>query len=449
MAKQVRKIKYSKKTKLYARIMLWLSLPLFVLGAIFTAVQLTNQINALNQLHKIQSEFAFQGVQRTLPAFFRDPQYFENMVALKQTLEKIGKIYHVSKIDAYSVLENKPLFPEEGPWSRKDVEAIEENIFYNKQNDTDVYSVKIDKENKQLIAYIPFKGLEKNDLYFIRAFFPLSDIKTAISTSRWTLGIIFFFIVLIGFIIAQGLANSIVKPIALLNQATLDIMRGNLDQHVTITTNDEIQALAERFNDMSNSLKEMQRQAKDANPLTGLPGNTGIFHELQRRILDRQKFVIFHADLDRFKVFNDHFGLAQGDKAIKKTAEFLKKMVAEKGGADDFIGHQGGDDFVLITKPNRAKELAEAICSFFKTGVTLHLYSKDEYDKGFTMQLDRRRQTETGEAIQVAFPLLSISLAGISNTKRDIADYADCMARLAPVKKEVKKIIESNYAIID
>jgi hypothetical protein len=58
-----------KKTFLYARIMIWLSIPLFILGAIFTAIQLTNQLQTLNQLYRLRSEFAFKTIQDTLRRF--------------------------------------------------------------------------------------------------------------------------------------------------------------------------------------------------------------------------------------------------------------------------------------------------------------------------------------------------------------------------------------------
>jgi hypothetical protein len=102
---------------------------------------------------------------------------------------------------------------------------------------------------------------------------------------------------------------------------------------------------------------------------------------------------------------------------------------------------------VNITRVQKAKEVAEAVCSMFKQEVVLALYPKEDYDRGYTMQMDRRRQTETGETVMVPFPLIAISLAGVTNAKTDFADYNDCMNRVAPVKKEVKKVIESSYII--
>ena len=174
-----------------------------------------------------------------------------------------------------------------------------------------------------------------------------------------------------------------------------------------------------------------------------VPGNQGIFHEIKTRIHERQKFVLFHVDLDRFKLFNDHFGLARGDEAIKKTAEVLIKAVEEKGSSNDFVGHQGGDDFVIITGPNHAQELGNMVCQYFDAEARTALYRKEDLDNGYTIQLDRRRMAETGEKIMRKFPLISISLAGVSNVKKDFADYFSCMSAAVNAKKEAKDIIES------
>jgi GGDEF domain-containing protein len=143
------------------------------------------------------------------------------------------------------------------------------------------------------------------------------------------------------------------------------------------------------------------------------------------------------------------YGIGRGDEVIKKAANMLKQVVKEKGAKDDFVGHQGGDDFVLIVKPAHAKELAETVIKRFDTDVVKTVYRKEDYDRGYVMAYDRRTMAETGEteAKMVQFPLVGLSLAGVSNAKRDFADYFDCLTRAVSVKKEVKKTIESSYLI--
>lgn len=433
-----------KRATLFSRIMFRLTLPLVFLTLVFTAIQLMNQMNAMNEFHKIESRYAFDALQKAVKAEMQKETDYKSP-AFRAILKKIEDLQHLASIDLFNVLDHEPVF--EGTrddWSPPDYQAVEQALYQRRLGKN--YFVRINKELKKLIAYIPLE-IAGNQVYIVRAIYSLAGIKDALEQSKWTLGLMVFFIILTGFFIGHGLAQSIVKPIQELNEATQEIVKGHLGKNVTIRTGDEIEALGETFNRMSAALKEMKERAEDSNPLTQLPGNQGIFHELRKRIMERQKFVLFHTDLDRFKIFNDHYGLARGDEAIKKTAELLKQAGKDKGAPDDFVGHQGGDDFIIITRPQIAKRLAESIIDRFDKDIIRSLYRKEDYEKGYTMELDRRRLAETGEEVMVKFPLLAISLAGISNVKRDFADYFDCMSAAVEIKKEVKKTIQSSYLI--
>ena len=99
----------------------------------------------------------------------------------------------------------------------------------------------------------------------------------------------------------------------------------------------------------------------EANPLTRLPGNVSILNELSRRLESKSLFAIAYIDLDKFKSYNDKYGFESGDEVIRETARILIKTVHEKGGLDDFIGHIGGDDFVIITTPGKVDNLCKQI----------------------------------------------------------------------------------------
>ncbi|HXV28317.1 MAG TPA: diguanylate cyclase, partial [bacterium] len=363
-------------------------------------------------------------------------------------LNRFSGNLRITPIRIFDLFNRAPLIEEEkGEWSAADFQAMEKSL-REKQIGRPYYVV-IDKDTKRLVAYIPVEGLPEKRLWIARTSFPLAHVRDALISSRWMLAIMIFLILTTGLFIGLGLSKSIVNPIRTLNDATQEILEGHLGKHVKISTGDEIETLADTFNHMSESLKVMKARAEDANPLTQLPGNQGIFHELNRRIYEKQKFVVFHTDLDRFKIFNDNYGLARGDEVIKKTAALLKEAVHLKGSKDDFIGHQGGDDFVLIVKPTHAKELAEYIIDRFDKEIVRSVYRKEDYERGYILAVDRREitETETKETKQVPFPLLAISLAGITNTQKDFADYFDCLSRAIPVKKEVKKTIQSCYVI--
>ncbi|HEU5310907.1 MAG TPA: response regulator, partial [Candidatus Eisenbacteria bacterium] len=113
-----------------------------------------------------------------------------------------------------------------------------------------------------------------------------------------------------------------------------------------------------------NQLKTRRAQLQ-SNALTGLPGNVLIETELTRRIQAKEKFAFLHLDLDYFKSFNDYYGYARGDVLIRFTASLLHEMLERHGGERDFVGHIGGDDFVIITVPERSTAVAESIRAEF------------------------------------------------------------------------------------
>jgi GGDEF domain-containing protein/EAL domain-containing protein (putative c-di-GMP-specific phosphodiesterase class I) len=88
--------------------------------------------------------------------------------------------------------------------------------------------------------------------------------------------------------------------------------------------------------------------AQWANPLTGLPGNEPIRRELIRRLADGRPFAVWYADLDHFKWYNDHYGFHRGDDVIRFTGEILLNTVRSHTPEQIFVGHIGGDDFIVL-----------------------------------------------------------------------------------------------------
>ena len=432
------------KTTLFARIFFRLCIPLLFLGTVFVAIELTQQVRTLNEVHRFKSQRVFLLLQKKLSKEIRKQTTLGENSEFKKQMDHLAMLHHLPPIQIFDNSEHRLILGEGEPWADGDFENAEQSI-EQKKSGKSIYIIS-DRQARQWIAYMPLKN--KTGQFFVaKVRYSLADLKQAFAASQSTLVLIISLIVLVGIAIGQGLAQSIIRPLQAVNEATREIMSGHLGKHVEIKTGDEIQMLADTFNKMSDTLKTMKQQAVDTNPLTELPGNQSIFQEIKKRIFERQKFVLFHTDLDRFKVFNDHYGLAKGDEAIRKTAGLLQKCVKEKGAPDDFLGHQGGDDFVILTRPQRAKELAELICSAFDKEVVAHLYSAEDLKRGHTFHMDRRRFTETGEEVMVSFPLLAISLAGLSNAKRDFADYFAVMNEVTEVKKEVKKTVQSSFLI--
>ncbi len=119
--------------------------------------------------------------------------------------------------------------------------------------------------------------------------------------------------------------------------------------------------------DLLQALNRLQlRAAQHANPLTQLPGNVPIDRRIQRFLADGQPFVVCHADLDHFKPFNDVFGYRCGDDVIQLLGRILS---AHTDAGRDFLGHIGGDDFILLFRSPDWRARCEAMLGDFSLGM--------------------------------------------------------------------------------
>ncbi|NQT46470.1 MAG: diguanylate cyclase [Candidatus Omnitrophica bacterium] len=189
---------------------------------------------------------------------------------------------------------------------------------------------------------------------------------------------------------------------------------------------------------MTAALMKMRAKAENANPLTKLPGNIVIHDEIDNRIKAKTKFAVIYSDLDNFKAFNDKYGIGLGDQAIKLTADILKESL-KHGNSDDLLGHEGGDDFVMITTPDKTKTITDYICKEFDKRIR-QFYSKEDLDQGFIMASSRDSQIKK-------FPIMTISLAGVTNEQRPIQSYAEVTNICAEVKKKAKSLNISSFVL--
>ena len=180
------------------------------------------------------------------------------------------------------------------------------------------------------------------------------------------------------------------------------------------------------------SLLQWSRTEREANPLTGLPGNVSIEKELRRRVDSKEPFVFAICDVDYFKAYNDHYGYARGDQAIKMTASVITEAVEELGTGEDFIGHIGGDDFVYITTPEKADLLGERVTAEFNQRVNF-LYNEADRRKGYIEVSNRRGEVER-------FGPMTITVALVNSESHKIVHFAQVSAIAAELKAYGKSL---------
>ena len=172
-------------------------------------------------------------------------------------------------------------------------------------------------------------------------------------------------------------------------------------------------------------------------PLTKLPGNLAIEAELRRRIDEREPFAVLYLDLDNFKAFNDVYGFTHGDEAIQLVASTSVDVVRRRGTTLDFVGHIGGDDFIIVTLPDRAEEIAREIIDTFDRDIR-KLYNAQDLRQGYIETRDRRGTLNR-------YPVMSLAIAIISNDKRPLENYAQIGEAAAELKRYAKSIGGSVY----
>jgi len=173
------------------------------------------------------------------------------------------------------------------------------------------------------------------------------------------------------------------------------------------------------------NLLEATRREREANPLTGLPGNRAIDREIQDRIATGQEFGFMYIDMDRFKSFNDKYGYSRGDRAISFLAGVLVGITQKYGSGKDFVGHVGGDDFVVVTTSQDAERLARRIIHEFDEGKE-DLHDKEDFKNGYLEIESRNGQVER-------FPLITLTLALVSECQGRFehpAQLSDTMVEL-------------------
>lgn len=166
--------------------------------------------------------------------------------------------------------------------------------------------------------------------------------------------------------------------------------------------------------------------AKEQNPLTGLPGNVLIAQQLQRALENGRPFSVGYVDIDYFKAYNDAYGFENGNTVIKMLADILKKYIPKT----DFVGHIGGDDFVIVFDGHISENYFQKISHVFEKRV-LNCYNLVDRERGYITSEDRSGEMKN-------FPLLSITTVQINDQTQAFTNTFELSETLAKLKTQAK-----------
>jgi diguanylate cyclase (GGDEF)-like protein len=181
------------------------------------------------------------------------------------------------------------------------------------------------------------------------------------------------------------------------------------------------------------------KEMRNLSPLTGLPGNIRIQEEIERQVREGREFAVLYSDLDNFKAYNDQKGFVRGDRLIQATARLIQDAVVDFSGAEGFVGHVGGDDFVAVVQPEVSEEVAKRIAERFDEA-RADFYEPEDLERGFVRVEDRK-------GVLQDIPLVAVSIGIASTSKRRFAHYGEAVAVATEMKSFAKRDTGSSYAI--
>lgn len=182
------------------------------------------------------------------------------------------------------------------------------------------------------------------------------------------------------------------------------------------------------------------QEFREVSPLTGLPGNNRIIREIAERLRGGETFAVCYCDIDGFKAVNDAYGFARGDEFIVALARMLQQAVNDRPPPPAFLGHVGGDDFVLICSPDQILPLTEAAVSRFEAAAD-ELYDEEDRARGYVSVKSRRDGVRD-------VGLVTVSIGVALSSRRRYVDPRELIADASEMKT-VAKTQPGSFVAVD
>jgi diguanylate cyclase (GGDEF)-like protein len=227
------------------------------------------------------------------------------------------------------------------------------------------------------------------------------------------------------------------EPIEAVAQAATQRGQVSLYDHIMVTIQDRYYGVVTIMDLLSRITDQGIKYATYSNPLTGLPGNVIIEREIERILNTADHFSILYFDLDNFKAYNDVYGFNRGDEVLKFTAELLQETFNCANFPNAFVGHIGGDDYVVVLDETAPESVLEDFINTFNQKI-LTYYDEEHIVTGCLNTHNRRGEMDT-------FPIMSISIAVVTEENGPFRSYHTLAKRTAEIKTRCKTVQGSCY----
>lgn len=179
-----------------------------------------------------------------------------------------------------------------------------------------------------------------------------------------------------------------------------------------------------------NAIKIL-KYSRNVKTISHLPGNYVINDVIQRKLKNNIDFTIMYIDIDKFKAFTDYYGFFRSDSVLKFLSTIIKNNVYKYERSKDFMGHPGGDDFVIIFEDKEiAKKVGDKIVEEFDAGIAEY-YDEEDRKNGYISTLNRDGELEK-------FPISTISIISITNESGKYSSADEIFREMMRIKKDAK-----------
>lgn len=224
-------------------------------------------------------------------------------------------------------------------------------------------------------------------------------------------------------------------PLSSVSQLLTSEAANTVAQQFIILRNDQLLGIGHTKDLLQRITEHRVKTARHANPLTNLPGNVPIQEELKRLKLQDKPFYLAYFDLSHFKPYNDIYGFCRGDEVLRELGHLLSQYQAEEA----FIGHVGGDDFVMISTEDHIIGHCQQLILQFEQ-VKQAFYSAEHWQAQSMLANDRQERA-------VYHPLLSLSV-GLLSPYVTYGITEDALSQLSAEAKKQAKLVKSGFYLL-
>ncbi|HSK86940.1 MAG TPA: response regulator [Anaerolineales bacterium] len=177
---------------------------------------------------------------------------------------------------------------------------------------------------------------------------------------------------------------------------------------------------------VQGAIRRSERESL-TDPRSGLPAGRLIEDQL-RRIIRQKGWALLDARVNSFESFKDVYGFVAGDDVLRFTAMMIGEVVDEVGTISDFIGHAGGDNFVIITTEEKAAALKGRLKERFDNEVQTH-YNFMDRQQGFV-------QAPAADGTTTKVPFMTMSVGIVSPSMQSFADIREITELAAEARRQ-------------